>query len=239
MGRTPGARNRDYERTRDEFASRMADHVVARRSVDPPTMAELAAAAGVTPPTLRHYFVDLDGALRAALEATGRAADRHLAAVADPGDADVAASVHGLVRLTVRAWRDHGVGAVMAAGMGLGLSRQPLGATYLSAQLDPVVAAAARRLQVHVDRGELPDTDTRAAALGLLAPVLVALLHQDHLGGRDSSPLDVDAFADHHADVMLAGWGVPTPGVRGRRVPGSGPTGDGPRRRRPRPAGTP
>jgi AcrR family transcriptional regulator len=233
MARTAGARNRDYGHTRDALAARMADRVAVRSGHGAPTLAELAAAARVSPPTLRHYFGDLDGALAAALEATGRGADRHLAAAADPGSTDVTSSVHDLVRLTVRSWREHGVGAVMAAGMSLGLSHPALGPVHLTEQLDPVIDAAARRLGVHIGRGELPAMDTRIAALGLLAPVLVALLHQEHLGGRGASPLDVDAFADRHTDVMLAGWLASGASTRGTAV------GSAQRNRSARTTGTP
>lgn len=206
MSRTAGARNRDYDATRDSLSARMADHLANRALATPPTITEMATAAGVSPPTLRHYFGDADGAVAAAIERTGRESAPHLDAAADPGGMGVEQSLRSLLALTVRSWRDHGVGDVVTAGLSLGLSRPALGPVHLTHQLDPLIQAAARRLDAHVARGELPAMDTRGAALSLLAPVVLALLHQDRLGGATSHPMDVEALGDRHARVMLAGW---------------------------------
>ena len=44
-----------------------------------------------------------------------------------------------------------------------------------------------------------------AAALTLLSPVLLALLHQDALHGRRCRPLDVEAFVHTHVRSWLSG----------------------------------
>ena len=58
------------------------------------------------------------------------------------------------------------------------------------------------------DRGELPTLSgerTREAALALVAPLLLALLHQHALEGSSVRPLDVESLARSHAELVLAG----------------------------------
>ncbi|WP_437929371.1 hypothetical protein WMF37_08890 [Sorangium sp. So ce291] len=57
------------------------------------------------------------------------------------------------------------------------------------------------RLARHVAAGELAPCDLRHAALALLGPLLLALLHQGPLGGRVCGPLDLDAFAATHQSI--------------------------------------
>ena len=63
-------------------------------------------------------------------------------------------------------------------------------------------------LAEHAERGELPALSgerAREAALALVAPLLLALLHQDALDGRSVRPLDVERLARSHAELVLAG----------------------------------
>jgi hypothetical protein len=48
--------------------------------------------------------------------------------------------------------------------------------------------------------------DTRHAALALLSPVILALLHQAELGGAKDHPLDVDRFLSDHAAAFARAY---------------------------------
>lgn len=97
-------------------------------------------------------------------------------------------------------WRD-GLGAIHRLGMTYGLSTPDFGPTYLTSVLEPTLRTAEARLARHVADGRLPPLDLRAAALSLVAPVVMSLLHQDTFGGTVTRPLDVEAFV-----VLHAGW---------------------------------
>jgi len=81
--------------------------------------------------------------------------------------------------------------------------------------------AAERLLEAHATAGELPPLDAedrRGIALSLLAPILLGVLHQDALGGHAVRPLDLEAFARDHADLVLSGIRARRPTRRGHHV---------------------
>ncbi len=208
MPRPAGSRNRDYDQTRHALAFAVAVHLL-REDGEPATFKDLAAAAGVSAPTLRHYFGDHDGAYRAAMDAVLAESEAYLDRLVRAGDRPPDEALPALLLAVATAWRQHGLGRVFAAGLVLGLERPGRGPSFLRGVLEPALAAAERILAGHVARGELPEVDVRAAALGLVAPVVLALLHQDQLGGHAERALDVDAFARGHAATVVAGLRAP------------------------------
>lgn len=207
MARTKGARNEGFEDRRRALLVALRSRL--RRPGPPPSLRELAAAADVTVPTLRHYFGDREGVVRAVME------DELAAGGAPGGPLEVAATPQGTFAASVRALLRHADdgfahgGLTEAHGMGLaeGLGSPALGADYLRLALDPTVDAFAARLRAHQERGEMrADVDARAAAVQLLAPLVVARLHQDRLGGRSGNPLDLGAMLDQQADAFARGY---------------------------------
>lgn len=175
-------------------------------SGEPATFAELADVAGVSAPTLRHYFGDRVGAYTAALAAVDRDGERFRAGAGQVGDRTPDETLPALLTATVETWRRYGLGAVFSPALALGIGHDERGPAFLSHLLEPFLESVEQLLQTHVDRGQLPvDLDVRGAALGLLAAPLLALLHQDALGGDTSRPLDVETFAVTHARTMLTG----------------------------------
>ncbi|MGL4441314.1 MAG: hypothetical protein ACRCUE_18820, partial [Bosea sp. (in: a-proteobacteria)] len=69
-------------------------------------------------------------------------------------------------------------------------------------------AAAEQRLATHIERGQMRDVDVRTAALALLSPVILAMLHQRDLGGEVVRCLDMQAFAAVHAEAFIRGYGT-------------------------------
>ena len=83
---------------------------------------------------------------------------------------------------------------------------EALGPAYIDHILEPTLAVVEQMLEIWRERGEVDVPDLRTAALGLLAPVVLAMLHQRGLGGVNCRPLDVDAFLDAHVDGFLRGY---------------------------------
>lgn len=215
MPRPTGSRNRDYDASRTALARALAPALLDA-SGDPNTLKGLAAAAGVSVPTLRHYFGDREDVFAAVLETVRADSVGHLERMADPRDADPAELIPELLVTTTAVWRRYGLGRLFASGLSLGLEHATRGPSFLDELLEPFLQAAERLLAGLVAAGRLPELDPRATALSLLAPVLVALLHQDNLGGVRCRPLDVEAYARTHADLVLAGLGA-RPGGTGRQ----------------------
>lgn len=212
MGRPIGARNPDYEAKR----AALADAALPRLMADGggTSLNEFAAELGVSVPTLKHYFGDRPGLIAAALRRQSELARPFVEPLATPSSRDLSTSLVGFLRALVRAWRPFGVGRVFTVGMAAGAYDAAVGPAYLDGVLEPTLQAIERRLQAHARAGALrvgPDDagGLRAAALALLSPVVLALIHQDALGGANCRNLDVEAFVATHVAAFIRGWGRP------------------------------
>lgn len=206
MGRPAGSRNPDFEAKREALARGVLEHLLAR-GASSASLRELASACGVTPPTMRHYFGGRSGALVAAFDMAQQHGAEHLLHTVNAELGGLRATFEGLLRYFVSGWRDYGVGRLNAVGISAGLADEGLGQVYLGRVLDPLLQAYEARIALHVAAGQLEVPDLRAAALQLLAPVLLALLHQDELGGGECRPLDVDALVGAQVDAFLRLYG--------------------------------
>lgn len=224
MGRPPGSRNRDYDQTRQDLALRLSPRLL-RDGGEPASFSDLAEAAGVSATTLKHYFNDRNGVFTAVMAAVRADGAAYIEQACQPAGRVPAESVPGLLLGTIAAWRRHGVGRLFASSLALGLESDRRGPAFLAGLLEPVLEGAEQLLAAHVADGELPACDVRAVALSLVSPVVLALLHQDNLGGASTRRLDVEDFAVAHARLILAGLtgppvaGAASGGVGGRRQP--------------------
>lgn len=208
MARTKGARNADYEFKRRELLGRLLPRFVDR-SQGRPSFRQFATAAGVTMPTLRHYFGDRADVVAAVLEEYRRLGERRLEIVSTPAD-DFASSIrdfaHGLVVGMQSPGRLVRLGDVFSASLSEGLADPQIGPLALRYVIDPAVAALERRLETHVERGEMRKADLRAAALTLIAPILLAVLHQDQMQGASVHPVALHDLADEVAEAFIRAY---------------------------------
>lgn len=210
MGRPIGSKNPDYDRKRAALAEAAIPRLLADEGAT--SLNDLADAVGVSVPTLKHYFGDRAGLVAAAWRRQAELARPHLATAATPSAADLATSLHDLLRELVRAWRAFGVGRVFTVGLASGVYDDSVGPAYLDGVLEPTLQAVEQRLRAHAEAGQLQlrpdDADgLRAAALVLLSPVVLALFHQDALGGASCRALDVEAFVRWHVDAFVRAHG--------------------------------
>ena len=210
MARPKGARDANYEARRVALLRR-----ISVRTLQPgaarPSFRQLAEAAEVSAPTLRHYFGDRPGVIAALLETYLEDRRRGLEAVAEPtGDLETSVREYAASLLSaMRAPRTVRLGDVFAFSLSEGLADGDIGPSTLKSVLDPSIEVLRRRLATHVCRGEMVETDTHAAALVLLSPLLLAILHQDHLGGCNSSPVDLDATFKSVCAAFLRAYAAP------------------------------
>ena len=120
-----------------------------------------------------------------------------------------AGSVHQYARTliqAVQASRRVRLGDVFAVSLAEGLLDAEIGPVSLRYILDPSIDVLQRRLEHHVARGEMIKCDTRAAALMLLSPLLLALLHQHQMGGRICSPVNLESLSEQICDAFLRAY---------------------------------
>jgi AcrR family transcriptional regulator len=204
MARPTGSKDRDHDEKRAALLVRIGKHLSASLP-DKSSLRDIAAAAGVTIPTLVHYFGSREGLLAALMEYQAGLGAPYLSIVAatdDPFHSSIRKLAHfilsGLVE--ARVVDLHAVGLVEASGSAR------LGPAYLEHLLEPTLQAVEARLASHVARGEMRDADLRVAALCLVSPVLLAALHQCSLGGDQVRHLDLATLAHEVTDSFLLAY---------------------------------
>jgi len=213
LSRPKGSRDADHEAKRRDLLARMTLHMV-RRDGARPSLRELASAAEVSVPTLRHYFGDraqtIDAVLAECLRRgrPGLDAQRSSDKRFDQSIADYAADlVYALTApKTVR------LGDVFAISLAEGFLDPSMGPSTLTHIFDPTIEALQARLATHVERGEMIATDLRAAAMVLVAPLLLASLHQQQLRGQVTSPLVMTSLVEDVAAAFVRAYAAPAQG---------------------------
>lgn len=209
MARTKGARNADYEAKRRELLGRLLPRFVDRAQ-GRPSFRQFAAAAGVTMPTLKHYFGDRSDVVAAVLEDYRRQGEGRLQLISQPAG-DFETSIHDFAQELVDGLQASAgpvrLGDVVSASLAEGLMDPEISPIALSCILDPAIEALERRLRAHIARGEMWETtDVRAAALALLAPILLAVLHQDQMQGAGRHPIALPDLAQEVAAAFVRAY---------------------------------
>lgn len=204
MARQQGTRNARYEERRAELLEKLRRRL-GRRHDAPASWRELAAAAEVSLSTLSHYFGRREDVVRAIMEDDLRSGAEPLSIMAEPSG-PFAQSIADALRHMAEGFRYGSLGAMFATGLIEGLRHHSLGPAFLESALEPTLDAVERRLQAHIDRGEMRSVDPRGPVVALIAPVLVVFLHQHELGGTSIRPLDTEAFLREHAAAFVRAW---------------------------------
>lgn len=201
----------DHEAKRRDLLARMTLHMV-RRDGARPSLRELAGAAGVSAPTLRHYFGDRSQTIDAVLAECLRRGRPGLDAQrsSDKPFAQSIADYAADLVLALTAPKTVRLGDVFAIGLAEGFLDPSLGPATLTHILDPTIEALRARLAEHVERGEMIATDLRAAAMVLVSPLLVACLHQQQLRGHATSPLVMSELVEDVVTAFLRAYATPT-----------------------------
>jgi AcrR family transcriptional regulator len=174
-----------------------------------PSLRQLALAAGVTVPTLRHYFGDREDLVQAVLEEFFLLGERYLARGAEP---------HGELEPSIRAFLSRfaevlvegpKLGDMIAIAFLEGFYSKTLGPAALNYVIEPPLQAMEKRLAAHQARGELGYVDLRCAALMLISPLVVACMHQQQMFGDQVRPLDFAPLIDAVTSSFMTAYGVP------------------------------
>ena len=210
MSRPKGSRDGDHEAKRRDLLARMTLHMV-RRDGARPSLRELAGAAGVSVPTLRHYFGDRSQTIDAVLAECLRRGRPGLDAQrsSDKPFAQSIADYAADLVLALTAPKTVRLGDVFAISLAEGFLDPSLGSATLTHILDPTIEALRVRLAEHVQRGEMIATDLRAAAMVLVSPLLMACLHQQQLRGHVTSPLEMPRLVEDVVAAFVRAYATP------------------------------
>lgn len=204
MGRTKGSRNADFEVSRaallEQLGARLGDVDGVGAS-----LRQLAEAAGVSTATVRHYFKDREALISAYLEHCNSRGARYLLLVTtEPLQDSAAASMRWTLEMIHLGLAMGPLARMHALGLRAGLESATIGPAYLNNLLEPTLRCVEVRIERHQARGELVGRDPRMLALQLVAPLLLAMLHQGPLFGCEVRPLDPRALIDALIDGVVS-----------------------------------
>jgi AcrR family transcriptional regulator len=206
MARTAGARNSDYAERRNSLIIKARERLQLQ-SGSPPSFRELALACGVSVPTLRHYFANREELIRGIFAYYLLGAERHLARASSAESGDLATVLKGVMSRIVVGWTQGNVGALHRIGLSEGLRNPATALHYLMDVLEPTLQALETRLESYRESGIIrADTQTRHAALALVAPLVLALLHQVDLGGTRCRPLGLPELIEQHVSMFVRAY---------------------------------
>jgi hypothetical protein len=121
-------------------------------------------------------------------------------------DLPFAASIAEAVNSIAGATRIAQFRALHDIGLREGLLQNEAGTLYLDSIFEPTLQAIEKRLETHMEKGEMRQADARFAALSLLSPIILGSLHQHSLAGAALRPLDLDAFAAQLSEQFIAAY---------------------------------
>lgn len=201
MPRPLGRRNPDYEEKRDRLVQELTDYVL-RSELTRPSFRQLAMAGAVAEPTLRHYFGDRENVAGEILRVLGERAEPLMSAVAGQSP-DAESAVSAYVQLSKAGVSHGGFARAHAFGLIEGVADEAVGRAYLEFLLEPSLQALEQRIRPHLAKDTSPEK-VRAAAMIVFAPMLLAVLHQQLLGGAEAAPLNLDRYFDNLAEMATA-----------------------------------
>lgn len=204
MARPRGTRDAAYEQKRSVLLQRVATRL-GRMNDTRPSLRQLAAAAEVTVPTLRHYFGGRDQTVEAVLAHYRTLGEPFMREAREP-HGEFEESIRHFVTALAGGMARGRLGDIFAMGFVEGLLNDRLGPVCLSELVDPTVDALTARLEAHQRLGQMKAGSARHAALMLISPILVGWHHQEQMFGRQSRPLDLDAFVQDLATAFVAAY---------------------------------
>lgn len=210
MPRPLGSRSPDYDRKKQRLTQILADHVLGS-DLTRQSFRQFAVAAEVSEPTLRHYFGDREGVAAEILRVLAERAAPLWTAVAEPAD-DAAQAVDAYVAISKIGVAHGAFARAHAFGLVEGVADANLGRAYLSQLLEPSLAALETRLRPFLPHPADPAA-ARAAALMLFAPMLLSVIHQDLLAGKQAAPMDLPALFDQFGALVRSAIQARPPGA--------------------------
>jgi hypothetical protein len=118
----------------------------------------------------------------------------------------IESSLREVLERIARGWTSGFLGSLHRIGLSEGLRHSATALDYLVDVLEPTLQALEKRLQASIEHGLIIECDTRHAALALVSPLLLALLHQHDLGGTRCRPLSVPNLIDEQVNMFARAY---------------------------------
>lgn len=197
VGRSSGTRSKNHDVRRREIIARLQERLALPGAMHA-SFRELVAASGESISTLQHYFGRRENILIAVLEESRIQGEPHLEYARTPLS-DFRSSVRDVADYVRLGYEQFGLGSLYAIGLVEGIRNAAVGPSTVQQLLEPTIDAVAQRLAAHQSLGQMrDDISARHAAVLLISPLIVIMLHQHDLGGSQTHPADIDSFINDH-----------------------------------------
>ncbi|TGL72484.1 TetR/AcrR family transcriptional regulator [Leptospira jelokensis] len=201
MTRPEGSKNEDYEVKRNKILESLFQKLVQKKFREFPSFRNVAKLLNVSPPTLKHYFQSRNGVMTALLTHIEIKGEAYLEKILVP-EGNGKESIYKLLQYITSGFESGPVGTIHQFGLSHGMGEKELGPSYLVHLFEPLLDAVERRLILHQKQNELIECEPRVAALFLISPLFLVLLHQKKLGGHKVRPLNIDEYLHNHTDIF-------------------------------------
>lgn len=202
MSRPSGVRNQDFAQKRQALLDKMEVFILEKGN-ESPSFRQLAIAAEISEPTLRHYFTDRSGVMVALIEnfRDKSAFMRDATRQASDGIADSLEGYHQLVR---RFRQDATFVQAQAFMIRESMADAAARRAYLEHIVEPSIDALADRL-VRTKGGPANYQTARTAGMMLMSSSIFMILHQELLDAKEHAPVDEDWYFEHIRNWMRNG----------------------------------
>jgi AcrR family transcriptional regulator len=202
MSKTKGSRSKDYDSKRLELLRKIGGFLM-ENPTQKASMRQIATACDVSMPTLIHYFQNRESISHAWLEQCWKDARHHLQEGAQP-KGTLAHCIKYKLQNIADAFMLFGLDKLHIWGLTEGLGDTFLGPSYLQFFLEPTLQACEAWLSYYKNKGDIDSSvDIRFAAISLISPLIILLMHQHALSGSDVRPADIQTFINQHAKRFL------------------------------------
>jgi AcrR family transcriptional regulator len=208
MTRPRGSQNARHPEKRLELLRHVRKSLTVTGN-DKLTFSELAESAGVSIPTLRHYFGTRSKLIAEVFEEVNKEGQRHMLAASKPV-LPFPESVMQAAEEIMAGVRYGRMDKIHTLGLTEGLGDGELGPAYLQQILEPGLQSLEARFLVHQERGDMVSCSVRYAAIDFAAPLLVANLHQRGLGGSSVRPMEMHEFVRSHVSMFIRAYSPET-----------------------------
>lgn len=190
MARPQGVRNAAFSQKRADLLAALTQHALDT-DIRAASLRQFAMAAGVSEPTIRHYFGDREQVVEAVMNHIAERGRPFIELASQPADT-LERSIQEYLDIALAGVAHGGFARAHAFGLSEGLNNETLGRAYLGTLLEPSLSAIEARLRTHAGGAQANSVTLRAAALAILGSLLLGAIHQNLLGGSAMYPLDFE-----------------------------------------------
>ena len=206
--RKEGDKNLNHERKKKKLLEKLVQSVI-KKGTQAASFRQLAKETRVQVNTLQHYFNTKEELMESIFAEVHEQGKEHIQDALNLSQKNPKDAFRIFLSNISNAWFMGILSPIHELGLSIGLENSNLGMSYINHLLEPTLQSLEGLIDELIKLKKIQIRgDVRSAALSLLSPVFLALLHQKTLGGAICRKLDMEAFIELHITLFLSGWEI-------------------------------